>query len=445
MDDQRVAIIGAGPSGITAAKNCLEGGLEPVVFELNDRVGGNWVFDADTGHSSVYENTHIISSRAWSEYEDFPMPADYPEYPGHKQLQAYFENYTRHFGVLPHIRFRHRVSHVERQRDGQWLLHYEDDQGHVRRESFPQLMVCNGHHWDPKYPTYPGEFTGITMHSHDFKVCDDRFRSQRILVIGAGNSACDVAVETARVAEKVCLSMRRGQWFMPKYIFGQPSDVVAAKTRWAPAWLRKWLTRVLTRLMVGDYRKMGLPEPDTDPLEQHPTINSDLIEFVRHGKIHIRPAIERYEGQDVVFRDGTRETFDIVCACTGFKISFPFFDRSLIDFQDAQKVPLYRKMMHPDYPNLYFIGLFQPLGCIWPLADHQAKLAVAEIRGEYERPKDLPAAIQYELDHPHFNFSAEARHSVEVDYHGFRKDLMRELGKVRRRKQAGEPRSAAVV
>ncbi len=107
---KRVCVIGAGPSGLAAAKNCVQAGLPVTVFEKNDKVGGNWVFNSSTGHSSVYENTHIISSKALSEYEDFPMPADYPDYPSHVQLQAYFESYARHFGAYPHIRFRHTVT-----------------------------------------------------------------------------------------------------------------------------------------------------------------------------------------------------------------------------------------------------------------------------------------------------------------------------------------------
>ena len=423
----KVCIIGAGPSGITAARNCLAAGLDCVVFEKNDKVGGNWVFDADTGHSSVYENTHIISSKVWSQYEDFPMPPDYPEYPNHLQLQRYFEDYARHFGVLPQIRFRHSVDQVDRETDGNWRVSYTDADGRSHQEAFTHLMVCNGHHWDPKYPEYPGTFTGTFMHSHDFKVCDDRFRDERILVIGAGNSACDVAVETARLAQKVCLSMRRGQWFIPKFTFGQPSDVMAARFSWAPAKVRQLLIKLMVRILVGDYRKIGLPLPEVNPLEQHPTLNSDLIDFVRHGKIHIRPGIERFDGREVIFTDGRREAFDRVVAATGFWISFPFFDRSMIDFRDAARVPLYRRMMHPDYPNLYFIGLFQPIGCIWPLADYQSRLAVKEILGQYRRPADLRQAIAEELGHPHFRFIDEARHSTEVDYHRFRKELLKEL------------------
>ena len=164
--NHRVCVIGAGPSGIAAAKNCLAANLPVVVYEKSDKVGGNWVFNAKTGHSSVYENTHIISSRTWSEYEDFPMPDDYPDYPGHRQLQAYFESYARRFGVYEHIQFGHAVAHVSPVDGGDWEVRVTDAHGVLRTERFTHLMVANGHHWDPKYPDYPGTFDGRWLHSH---------------------------------------------------------------------------------------------------------------------------------------------------------------------------------------------------------------------------------------------------------------------------------------
>ena len=226
----QVCVIGAGPSGIAAAKNAVQFGFDVVVFEKNDKVGGNWVFNASTGHSSVYENTHIISSKTWSEYEDFPMPDHYPDYPHHRQLQAYFESYARHFHVYERIRFKHTVTRVTRTGEGKWSVEYTDDVGESHTDLFDQLMVANGHHWNPKYPEYPGEFNGTFMHSHDFKRINEDWRGKSVLVIGAGNSACDIAVEAARLADKVCLSMRSPQWFIPKFFFGMPSDVFAART-----------------------------------------------------------------------------------------------------------------------------------------------------------------------------------------------------------------------
>lgn len=425
-----VCVIGAGPSGLTAAKNCLESGLDVTVFEKNNKVGGNWVFNSSTGHSSVYENTHIISSRNWSEYEDFPMPEHYPEYPNHRQLQAYFENYARHFGVLEQIRFETTVDNVERTEDGQWRVQYRDRDNNSHTETYTHLMVANGHHWNPKYPEYPGQFNGTFSHSHDFKGVDDSWRGRRVLVIGAGNSACDVSVEAARLADHVGLSMRSPQWFLPKFMFGLPSDVLGAKNPWMPGKLRQALFTVLLKLLQGNYqKKYGLPAPKELVLSHHPSVNSDLLDFVRHGRIKPRPAIKALDGDSVIFTDGHREQYDTIVACTGFWISFPFFDQKLVDFQNAARVPLYRKMLHKDYDNLYFIGLFQPLGCIWPLADYQAKLACQEILGNYQRPRDMAAAIQHEMDHPHLPFHAGGRHSTQVDYHKFRKELKKELAR----------------
>ncbi|TQV70911.1 monooxygenase [Aliikangiella marina] len=426
---KKICIIGAGPSGITAAKNCIEAGLEAVVFEKNDKVGGNWVFNAKTGHSSVYNNTHIISSKIWSEYEDYPMPSDYPDYPSHSKVQKYFEDYAKHFGVLDVIRFNHQIEKAALNDSGDWNVTYVDQMGQSHQEVFSHLMVANGHHWDPKYPHYEGEFSGTYIHSHDFKSVDDSWRGKKVLVIGAGNSGCDVAVEAARVAQHVSMSMRSPQWFIPKFMFGIPSDVLGSFSSWLPRKFKQLSLTFLLRMFQGRYRQYGLPEPTNLVLSQHPTANSDLLDFIRHGRIKPQPAIKRLKPSGVEFIDGQSAEYDIIVACTGFKISFPFFDEALINFQSDDKVPLYKKMLHKDYPNLYFIGLFQPLGCIWPLADYQAKLACQEILGNYRRPSNMQAAIDYEVNHPHYPFIGGTRHSTEVDYHMFRKELKQELRK----------------
>lgn len=426
-----VCIIGAGPSGISAAKNCKENNIAFDIFEKNNKVGGNWVFNAETGHSSVYDNTHIISSKFFSEYEDFPMPAHYPDYPRHDQLQQYFENYAKHFGVYDQIKFHHTIKNIQKTTDEKWIVNYTDDQGHEQVKTYDYLMVCNGHHWMPKYPAYEGEFTGTWMHSHDFKSVTDDWRDKKILVIGAGNSACDVVVESARVSKDVYISMRNPQWFIPKFLFGHPADVLVKALEKFPAMIRqKMLTKTL-KTVIGKYADFGLLEPTKPLLTQHPTANSDFIDYVRHGKIKPKPAVKRLNGKEVEFIDGTKQEFDIICCCTGFWTVFPFFDKEFINFQHAEKIPLYRKMLHPQHKTLYFIGLFQPLGCIWPLSDFQAKLACQEIKGKYQRPSDLKAAIAKEIANPHYAFEGGQRHAAEVDYNMFRYELISEL------KQAG--------
>ncbi|MGH8445706.1 MAG: flavin-containing monooxygenase [Solimonas sp.] len=426
---KRVAVIGAGPSGIAAAKECIQLGLGDalVVFEKSDQVGGNWVFRDGPGHSSVYETTHIISSKYYSEYEDFPFPDGVPDYPHHTHLKAYFQDYARHFGVLPKIRFHTEVLSATRGADGLWQIRSRGPDGE-KTEAFEVLMVANGHHWNPRLPSYPGSFDGEFIHSHLFKR-GETFRGKKVLVIGGGNSAADVAVECARVSPHVSISMRRGHWFLPKFMFGLPGDVVYEKAAWLPNWLRQWAMQASVNMIGGRNERFGLQTPAYKILQGHPTMNSELIYFIGHGEIKPRAGVARLDGRVVHFTDGTSAEFDTIVAATGYRITFPFFDPSFVDWGDANYVPLWRRMFHDSVPNLYFIGLFQPLGCIWPLADYQARLACLDVLGRYRRPPDMKAAIEHERRNPHFKFVETPRHSTEVDYADFRKDLFAELKK----------------
>ena len=422
----RICVIGAGPSGLAAIKNLQEQGLTCVtVFEKSNQIGGNWVFDERNSHSSVYETTHIISSKRWSEFEDFPMPVEYPDYPSHRQLLNYFRSYTRHFNLNQYIRFNSTVLKATRTIKQQWHLVFEDEHG-IHEEFFDYLLVANGHHWDPAMPKYPGEFTGALLHSHQYKKASI-FKDQRVLVVGGGNSACDVAVEISRIAPQTCISMRRGYHIFPKFIFGKPTDVAVAKIQWMPSWLRQKFISLIVRGLQGRYAKYKLMKPDCGPLEIHPTINSELLYFIRHGKIMSRPGITRFEDKQVHFSDGSHDEFDTVIFATGYQISFPFFDKETLDFSNSTKIPLYRKMMHPEYDNLYFIGLCQPQGCIWPLADYQSKIVARIISGSLKRPEQLHKKIVKEINKPHYEFKSNMRHALEVDYHIFRRELLEML------------------
>jgi cation diffusion facilitator CzcD-associated flavoprotein CzcO len=422
---KRVAVVGAGPSGIAALKALLAEGHEALAFEQSDRIGGNWVFRPEPSHSSVYETTHIISSKRWSSYEDFPMPEDYPDYPSHAQVLAYFDAYVANFGLAPHVRLRTRVARAERIEGGGWEVTLAC-RSETTTERFDALLVANGHHWDPFLPPVPGRFDGEVLHSHAFKRAEP-FRGRRVLVVGAGNSACDVAVECSRVAGFVGLSVRRGQHIVPKFLRGRPSDDNHAGLRWIPAPLRQRLLAYGLRLVQGRYADYGLPEPEVGMLEMHPTVNSELLYFIRHGRIHPRPGLARFNGAEVVFSDGRAEAYDHVVFATGYNIRFPFLDPAVAPWADADAIPLYRKMIPADADDLYFIGLFQPLGCIWPLADYQARIAARAIAGRWRRPPDLPARIAHEMAHPHYRFQRSRRHAVEVDYHRFRAELLAEL------------------
>src|SRR6266536_4353199 len=371
----RVCVIGAGPCGLTALKNLLAAGLSGVVcYDESDAIGGNWVFREEGDRTSVYFSTHIISSKRLSEFEDYPMPADYPDFPSHRQLRAYFDSYAAHFGIEPFIRLRTRVERAQRRTDGRWSVSLSGG----GEEIFDHLIVCSGHHREPYIPQHAGEFAGEVLHSRDFKRAE-RFRDRRVLVIGGGNSACDIAVDISRVALRTCISLRRGYYIVPKILFGRPIDMLYAKARRLPRAVVQPLLAALLRLGIGPWEKYGLAPPQCGPLEMHPTLNSDILNALRHGRVLARPGVERFEGSMVHFRDHTAEMFDAVLWATGFRISFPFLDASIIDWDTSRSPPLYLKMMHPRFENLFFIGLFQPIGCIWRLADHQARIAALQI------------------------------------------------------------------
>jgi len=419
----KVCVIGAGPSGITAIKNLQEQGLTKITaYEKSYQIGGNWVFNEGGTHSSVYETTHLISSKRLSEFEDFPMPGDYPDYPSHSQVLKYFNAYVAHFDLCKHIVFNTTVLGVTRTYDQKWKVDFDSGAG-VRQEFYDYLLIANGHHWDPMIPDFPGTFTGEFLHSHQYKKAAG-FKNKRVLVVGGGNSACDLAVEISRVSLKTSISMRRGCNIFPKFIFGKPTDIAAEKIKWMPAWLRNLVIGFVIRCLQGRYSKYQLMNPDCGPLEIHPTINSELLYFIRHGKIKPRPGISQLEGKRVYFLDGCHDEFDSIICATGYKISFPFFERSFLDFDNESVIPLYQKMMHPEHESLYFIGLCQPQGCIWPLADLQSKIAARIIAGSLNRPAQIQTRLAKEISKQQACFKSDPRHALEVDYHSFRQELL---------------------
>ncbi|WP_299245647.1 NAD(P)-binding domain-containing protein [uncultured Aquimarina sp.] len=426
---RRICIIGAGPSGITALKNLKDKNLEVVVYDRNKEVGGNWIFSEDISHSSVFETTHIISSKTLSQYEDFTFDdfdTTVADYPSHDELRRYFQAYAKHFGLYPYIEFETTVKHCERISSEEWSIAILQN-GKERTESFTDVVVCNGHHSVPRIPRYPGQFSGEFMHSHTYKKAAP-FADKRVLVIGGGNSACDVAVETSRVSKKTAISWRRGYRIIPKFFFGLPSDIVGARSSWLPVKIRSWFNDRLLNIMLGKNKLYGLQEVKTKFGETHPTINDELLYKVRHGKVHPKVDIEKLNDKTVYFKDGTKEDFDVIIACTGYVLKHSFFDTSLIDYSKGQ-VPLYLKMFHEEYHNLFFIGMFQPLGCIWPGSELQSKVLANYLTNAWKMPINIKKLCEREVTHPHYKQIDTPRHTITVDYHKFRKALLKQLPK----------------
>jgi cation diffusion facilitator CzcD-associated flavoprotein CzcO len=427
--DRRVCVVGAGPCGLTTVKNLLAAGVTGIAcYDDGASIGGNWVFDETSVRASVYDATHLISSKRLSEFEDYPMPSDYPDYPSHRLMRAYFESYATHFGLMPYIRLGVRVDKAALQSDGTWVVSVSDADGVSEQRVFDDLIVCSGHHREPFTPDLAAEFAGQTLHARDFRRAAS-FRDQRVLVVGGGISACDIAVDVARVASKACISMRRGYHFVPKVMLGRPSDILFQRFRrlGLPRSWTRGIADAWVKFFVGAPEKYGLQSPTGRLFETHPTVNSDILSALRDGRVSARVGIDRIEGNQVRFHDGRSEAFDVIIWATGYRETFPFLDAGIIDWKPGEPPPLLLKMMHPRIASLFFIGLFQPIGCIWRLADYQARIAALQITNRLQRPADIAARIRKQIDSPHWRFDSAPRHAYEVDYHDFRTELCNEL------------------
>ncbi len=421
-----VCVIGAGCSGITAVKNLLQAGVQDVVcFERNSDIGGNWIYSASPSYSSVCETTHIISSKTMSAYSDFPMPNEYPDYPSHTQVLAYFRSYAKHFGLYPYIQFNTSVEKVEKLENEQWLVELGSGKKHI----FDYLLIANGHHAVPRLPEgMQDQFTGTFLHSHSYKT-NQPFKNQRVLVVGSGNSGCDCAVEISRVAEQVDISIRNPNYIIPKFFLGRPTDTFNENLQFLPKFIVRFLQKITLRIQLGKYEDYGLETPPFSVTKSHPTLNSELLYKIRHGKVTPRKGIEKIKGKLVQFTDGTSQEYDTIIAATGYKISTPFFDKDFINYEEADRIPLYLRMFHAEHPSLIFIGLVQPQGAIWPLSDQQSKLAANYIMDRWKRPENLKDLAEKDADYIDQEFVKAKRHTIEVHFHPYLKQLKKETPK----------------
>lgn len=390
----RIAVIGAGSSGLTAAKNLREHGFAVDVFERNDDVGGNWYFGAPT--SRVYRSTHMISSKPFTGYPDFPMPDRYPDFLHHSQVHEYLRAYSRHFGLEADIEFGTTVETAVPVPDAplgttpdapSWDVTISRE-GSRETRRYGGLVVANGHNWYPKMPSYPGQdaFAGEIIHAADYKD-PEILRGRRVLVVGAGNTGCDIAVESAQNAAHTFHSTRRGYWYVQKYSFGKPSDQVSdiAFGLGLPTRLVQWLFERTVRMTIGEFQRYGLKEPDHRMLETHPIVNSTLVYHVGHGAITPTDDVERFEGDRVVFTDGRTEQVDVVVFATGYLIHVPFLDPALLNWADGRP-QLYRHVFHPSLPNLAVIGLIQPDSGQFKLVHWQAVALARYLLAQREAP-----------------------------------------------------------
>lgn len=439
----KVCIIGAGCSGFTTAKALADRGIAFDCFEMSDQIGGNWVFKNKNGRSACYQSLHIDTSKYRMQFEDLPIPAHYPDYPHHSQVLEYFNMYVDRFGLKPRITFNTEVTKAERLGDGRWRVSLST--GEAR--DYDALVVANGHHWDQHIPTFAGQFDGPSFHSHryidPFEPVD--MRGKRVLVVGMGNSAMDIASELSQrpIAQKLFVAARRGVWIFPKYINGQVPDKGVMPT-WMPRFLMRAIIKRMIVRAVGHMKDYGLPEPEHHPADAHPSVSGEFLTRVGCGDITVKPNIAELMGKQVRFTDGSVEDIDAIIYATGYNITFPFLDRSVVEVVDNH-VALFKRICKPGIANLFFMGLAQPLPTLVNFAEQQAKWVSSVLAGEcaLPSPADMEEVIRRDEARDIGKYYKSRRHTQQVNFDLYCADLKREIEAGRKRAhRSGRARAA---
>jgi Flavin-binding monooxygenase-like len=363
---KKFLVIGAGPVGLAVAKAFKDDKIAYDQIEADSDVGGNW-------KHGVYQTAHIISSKHTTEYADFPMPADYPDFPSRRQMLDYLKAYADEFNLRENIEFNAKVTIILPREGDFWEVELAGGEKRI----YKGVAVCSGHHWHKRFPEYEGEFAGEYFHSKDYK-SPAQLEGKRVLVIGGGNSACDIASEAARVGASCDLSLRRGYWFLPKTLFGKPTAESVLK--YFPLFAQRFVLKLALRVVLGKYEDYGLPAPDHKIFEHHPTLNSELLHYLKHGRVKPRADIKKFEGKTVHFVDGTSDEFDAVVCGTGFYVSFPFLPEGIVEVKNGNLAMVYAGCVLENYKNLYIVGTTQPRYGFGPLVTPASKMLAQIIK-----------------------------------------------------------------
>lgn len=386
MDDTTL-VIGAGPAGLASARALAARGLPYDHVERHHGVGGIW--DIDAPGSPMYEAAHFISSRTLSGFPGFPMGEDLPDYPDHRQVLAYLRAFADAHRLTDRVETGRTVTSVQPE-DGGYRVTL--DGGEERR--YGAVVCCSGAQWTPRMPEIPESFTGEVWHSKQYRDLD-QLRGKRVLVIGGGNSACDIVVDAARAADRAVLSMRRGYWFIPKHVFGIPSDVFAARGPHLPKRVEQAVFGFVLNRLYGRPERLGLPGPDHRVFETHPVLNSNLFLALQHGDVVPRPGIAGMAGSTVTFTDGSTEDVDLVIAATGYRHTVPYAQDL---FGGGEHPDLYLTAFSREHEGLFGIGFTETNSGAYGHFDGLAQLVAAHLADR----RDDPAA--------HRRFRSMVRH-----------------------------------
>ncbi len=432
MTAGRACVIGAGSSGLATLKMLVAAGIDVVALEQGRHVGGNWRYEDEGGASAAYASLRCNVSRLRMQYPSFPMPPSFGDYPHHADMASYFDAYADAFDLRRRIRFRTSVERIEPTADGWWQVVLA---GGVA-ERYRVVVVATGHHRAPRWPEMPGTVTVPITHAHDYRR-PDAFAGRRVLVVGAGQSAVEIATEVCRVAGRTIMSVRSGTHVLPRYVLGRPLDALDVSVVNRLPWrVLNRLSATLVRLeQRDDLARYGFPRPRHRLIENTPVLSSDLPALLRAGAIVVRPGIRCIDGGTVTFGDGTIENVDHVVCATGYHVRFPFLPATLLDPQGTA-VPLYRRIVPPGLRGLYFIGLVDAPTGLLPIVERQSAWLADVLTERIVLPtrEAMLAAIDAGERRSRERFPSEPRHSIRCDPHAYLRLLSRDRRRARLRR-----------
>ena len=407
------------------AKSLRERAVEFDWFEKGSAPGGLWRYDNDSGTSAAYRSLQIDTSSRSLAYPDFPVPQHWPAYLGTNQVLAYLEGYAREFGVDGAVQTSTEVLAVEPVA-GRWLV-TTDRHG---AQEYDAVVVANGHLSKPRSPSFAGAFTGERLHSHDYRTSEP-FRGKVVVVVGMGNSGCDIAVDLARVADQVFLSTRRSAWILPKYLLGRPTDrwtALLTRRLRLPTPVARSVVKAVARASVGPQERFGVPTPRHPIYREHATIGQELLAYVAYGWARMKPDVAELAGSEIRFTDGTSVTADVLLSATGYDPDFSFLPHELVASADAGG-RLYRRIVHPDVPGLFFAGLVQPVGPTIPLVEVQGRWIARVLAGDIPLPgrDEMGQEIDAHRRWVARSFVASERYRLEVDFRTYARQLAADM------------------